>query len=146
MRPFTSTIPFPEALRMALDATVTVTRTEHLPLHSADGRVVAHDVVSPMDVPPFDRSAMGGYAVRCDQAQTGAVRCVGAVYTGEVYPRELQPGECIEIATGAPKPAAPSRNAPNENAINSAWSRWSAERLVTDRFITSSAPASTHTR
>ncbi len=115
MRPFTSTIPFADALSLALTATAPLSRTEHVVLHAADGRVVAHDVVSAMDVPPFDRAAMDGYAVRCEQVRTGAdgceqvragaFRCVGVVYTGEVFPHELQPGECVEIATGAPIPA-----------------------------------------
>lgn len=105
MRPFTSTIPFADALSLALTATAPLSRTEHVVLHAADGRVVAHDVVSAMDVPPFDRAAMDGYAVRCEPVRSGAFRCVGVVYTGEVSLRGLEPGECIEIATGAPIPA-----------------------------------------
>ena len=106
MRPFTSTIPFPEALRLALTATAPLSRTDHVPLIDADGRVVAQDVVSALDVPPFDRSAMDGYAVRsADVAAPTSLRCVGRVFTGEVSLRALDAGECIEIATGAPIPA-----------------------------------------
>ncbi len=109
MRPFTSTIPFPEALRLALAATAPLSRTEHVPLDAADGRIVAHDVVSALDVPPFDRSAMDGYAVRSADATDAttpvALQCVGRVFTGEVSTRTLAQGECIEIATGAPIPA-----------------------------------------
>ena len=50
MRPFTSTIPFTDALKIALDATQPVTRTEHIPITAADGRVAAHDVLSPLEV------------------------------------------------------------------------------------------------
>jgi molybdenum cofactor synthesis domain-containing protein len=110
VRPFTSTIPFHDALRIALDATSAVTRTETIPISDADGRVAAADIVSTMDVPPFDRSAMDGYAVRStDCATPGAVlRVVGRVFTGEVFSGEaggLRAGECVEIATGAPMPA-----------------------------------------
>lgn len=105
MRPFTSTIPFPDALRLALAATTPVSRTEHVPLGSADGRVVSHDVVSVLDVPPFDRSAMDGYAIRSSDLSAGpSLRCVGQVFTGEVGTRAVEFGECIEIATGAPMP------------------------------------------
>lgn len=105
MRPFTSTIPFPDALRIALDATTPIARTEHAPLTAADGRVVSHEVISPLDVPPFDRSAMDGYAVRADDCTPGAaLHCIGRVFTGEVFPGEVGTGECVEIATGAPMP------------------------------------------
>lgn len=106
MRPFTSTLPFPEALKIALDATTPIARTEVVPLADADGRVVSADVVSPLDVPPFDRSAMDGYAVRsADVAVSATLRCIGRVFTGEVSAQTLAVSECIEIATGAPLPA-----------------------------------------
>jgi molybdenum cofactor synthesis domain-containing protein len=111
MRPFTSTIPFREALEIALAATVPISRTEHVPLAAADGRVVAHDVISALDVPPFDRSAMDGYAVQsADLAGASAERpvsltCVARLFTGEIAVGELRRGECIQIATGAPMPA-----------------------------------------
>ncbi len=110
MRPFTLTIPFADALRLALDATIPLTRTEHVPLAAADGRVVAHDVISALDVPPFDRSAMDGYAVRsADLAAASregpvSLTCVARVFTGEVSVGDMRAGECIEIATGAPMP------------------------------------------
>lgn len=106
MRPFTSTIPFPKALKIALDATTAIARTDTVALSDADGRVVAADVVSTLDVPPFDRAAMDGYAVRsADVAVSGTLRCIGRVFTGEVSAQTLSVGECIEIATGAPLPS-----------------------------------------
>lgn len=106
MRPFTSTLPFLDALRIALDATATIARSETVAIAEADGRVAAADVVSAIDVPPFDRSAMDGYAVRSeDCAMPGAtLRQIGRVFTGEVFSRSVAPGECVEIATGAPMP------------------------------------------
>lgn len=110
MRPFTSTIPFADALQMALAATAPLSRTEHVDLQSADGRVVAHDVASPLDVPPFDRAAMDGYAVKsadlaaATAAAPIALTCVARIFTGELAVGELRAGECIQIATGAPMP------------------------------------------
>ena len=82
MRPFTSTLPFTDALALALEATRRITRTEHVTLTEADGRVVAHDVISPLDVPGYDRAAMDGYAVSGDGT---AFRQIGRVFTGEVF-------------------------------------------------------------
>ena len=87
MRPFTSTIPFDEALGIALDATTAIARTETIAIGDADGRVVATDVVSSLDVPPFDRSAMDGYAVRsADCSAPGAVlRMIGRVFVHKPF-------------------------------------------------------------
>jgi molybdopterin molybdotransferase len=111
MRPFTSTIPFDEALRLVLEAATPIEHVERVPLISADGRVAARDVVAPVDVPPFDRAAMDGYAVIAEDtigASPDAPRrlaCVDRVFTGAVPTRGIGRGECMEIATGAPMPA-----------------------------------------
>lgn len=107
MRPFTSTMPFEEALKIALDATTPIRTTERVAIADADGRVAAEDVVSSLDVPPFDRSAMDGYAVRSADcsAPSAMLRVMGRVFTGEIFPGEVGPGECVEIATGAPLPS-----------------------------------------
>ncbi len=111
MRPFTSTISLDEA-RRRLEATVRpITRTEHVRLEDAAGRVVSTDVTSPMDVPPFARSAMDGYAlVAADTSgatRTAPVRLrlLDRIYTGQMSAIEVVPGACAEIATGAPLPA-----------------------------------------
>src|SRR4051812_7705645 len=108
MRPFTSTISLEEA-RRRLDAAVRpIGRTERVPLHGAAARVAAVDVVSPLDVPPFARSAMDGYAVVA-AATTGAsktsparLRIVDRIYTAQTSTVGVEPATCAEIATGAP--------------------------------------------
>jgi molybdopterin molybdotransferase len=110
MRPFTRTLPFADALDIVLGAATSISRTETVPLAEADGRVAARDLVSAVDVPPFDRAAMDGYALRA--ADTSAAQpsgpvtlvCVDRVHTGQVPARAVGRGECIEIATGAPLP------------------------------------------
>jgi molybdopterin molybdotransferase len=63
-------------------------------------------------VPAFDRSAMDGYALRAadtagaSRTQPRTFRCVGRAYTAEPFRGALEPGDCVEIATGAPIPAA----------------------------------------
>jgi len=111
MRPFTGTLPFADALRIILEAAEPVARTETVAIDAADGRVAARDVAAAVDVPPFDRAAMDGYAVVA--ADTAAatpmtpvtLACVERLFTGQVSARGLTPGTCVEIATGAPVPA-----------------------------------------
>ena len=85
MRPFGKTIALEEARAIIERAIVPIDRTEVLPLHEANGRVLAQDVVSTIDVPPFSRAAMDGYAVR-------AADTIGAART---TPRTLRRIETI---------------------------------------------------
>lgn len=84
---------------------------ERLPITEALGRVAAADVSSPIDLPPWDNSAMDGYAARSDDltgAATGApapeLRVVEVIPAGTFPSRALRPGECSRIFTGAPLP------------------------------------------
>ena len=111
MRPFTSTISLEEA-RRRLDAAVRpIARTEHIGIADASGRVVAADVVSTIDVPPFARAAMDGYAVvAADTANAtsespSSLRLIDRIYTGQTSTATVTSGTCAEIATGAPLPA-----------------------------------------
>jgi molybdopterin molybdotransferase len=110
MRPIKETLLFEDAMRLMMDAAVPVDRTERVRLEQGDGRVAACDVIAAVDVPPFDRAAMDGYAViAADTYGAGShaprtVTCVDRVFTGQVPTRGIGPGECIEIATGAPMP------------------------------------------
>lgn len=111
MRPFTSTISIDEA-RRRLDAGVRpIARVETIPLADAAGRVAAADVTSTMDVPPFARSAMDGYAVvaadtaGASPSSPARLRIVDRIYTGRPSHASVTHGTCAEIATGAPLPA-----------------------------------------
>ena len=111
MRPIRETIPLEEALGLILGAAIPVDRTERVPLRDATGRVIATPPAATIDVPPFDRAAMDGYAVRAEDTfgagkyDPKVLRCVEKVYTGQVPTRALAAQECMEIATGAPMPA-----------------------------------------
>ena len=110
MRPFGKTISLEEA-RAIIERTVyPIDRTELLPLQQANGRVLAQDVVSTTDVPPFSRAAMDGYAVRAEdtagasRATPRVLRRIETIYTGQLPQKRVSSGECAEIATGAPMP------------------------------------------
>ena len=110
MRPIRDTIPLDEARAIIDGVSALITRTEIVPLHEAHGRVNAGDVVGNADVPPFSRASMDGYAVRAEDTfgasrqEPRIVACVDRVFTGQVPARAVGPGECAEIATGAPMP------------------------------------------
>ena len=80
------------------------------PLERVSGRVMATDVVSRMDLPPFDRAAFDGYAVRAadtfgaDEGSPIELRCTGEVRAGQRSKKRLSKRTCMEIATGAPLP------------------------------------------
>ena len=83
---------------------------EKLALRSALGRVLAEDIVSPIDVPAQDNSAMDGYAFRAaDLAVAGetVLEVVGSGFAGGGVAAAVGPGQCVRIMTGATMPAGP---------------------------------------
>ncbi len=96
-----------------LDARATVMRevraagilppAESVLLEDSLGRVLAEDVAADRDYPPFNRAMRDGFAVRAADVP-GRVRVIGEVRAGERFRGILQPGEAIEIMTGAPVP------------------------------------------
>jgi molybdopterin molybdotransferase len=90
---------------------------EKLAIRSALGRVLAADVVSGIDVPSHDNSAMDGYALRgADLAADAptALRVAGTGYAGAAYDGAVAPGECVRIMTGAVMPAGLDTVVPQE--------------------------------
>lgn len=84
---------------------------EEVPIDDAPGRVLAADVLAPHALPPFDSSAMDGFALRApDTAEAGpaapvSLRIAGESRAGAPFPGEVAPGEAITISTGALMPA-----------------------------------------
>ncbi|WBU47984.1 molybdopterin molybdotransferase MoeA [Kosakonia pseudosacchari] len=94
------------ALSQMLSRISPLTESETLPLVACFGRVVAHDIISPLNVPGFDNSAMDGYAVRLAEVQSGnALPVAGKAFAGQPFDGEWPAGTCIRIMTGAPIPA-----------------------------------------
>ena len=77
---------------------------EPVPLEQALGRVLAHELRAPRDVPGFAHSAMDGYAVRAADLGAGGarLRCVGMSLAGATGTLRIGPGECARVMTGAP--------------------------------------------
>lgn len=97
-----------EQARAAIAAVLQpITERETVPLARALGRVLAADVISPIDVPAHDNSAMDGYAFRGGELQpqgSSHWRCVGTLFAGAPYVGKVGPGECLRIMTGAVMP------------------------------------------
>ncbi len=83
------------------------TSSEEVDLGEARGRVLAEDVISPIDVPPFHRAAFDGYAVRSSDtfgasaSNPVVLKVVGRLRPGDESEIEVNEGEAVEIATGA---------------------------------------------
>ena len=90
--------------------------TEMQTLKAALGRVLAADIISPINVPAHDNSAMDGYAFRASEPGTQAakLKVVGAVYAGHPYTGTVGAGECVRIMTGAMMPAGCDTVIPHE--------------------------------
>jgi molybdopterin molybdotransferase len=100
-----------EALKvLAGHLTAPAVAVEEIFLSSSLGRVIAQDIVSPVDLPEFDRSTMDGYAVRSSdtfgaaESRPALLRVVGDIPMGTVPERGIGTGESMKIATGGALP------------------------------------------
>lgn len=99
-------LPLSDALQGMLEQLACCCDSEKLPLPEALGRVLASDIASPLAVPPFDNSAMDGYAVRLSDLTAGTpLIMAGKAFAGQPYQGEWPAGHCVRIMTGAPVPA-----------------------------------------
>jgi len=101
-----SLLPVAEAQARLLDSATPLHRIESVPLDMADGRVLARDLAARLTQPPFDASAMDGYALRFEDAATpgSELRLIGASAAGHAFEGAVGKGETVRIFTGAPVP------------------------------------------
>jgi molybdopterin molybdotransferase len=100
-------LPVDDVERIISERITAVDETETVPLRQGSSRVLASDIEAPIDLPPFDNSAVDGYAVRhADLARTGETRLavVERLTAGRAASRVLAAGEAARIFTGAPMP------------------------------------------
>ncbi len=79
---------------------------EQVKIEDSVGRIAGEDVFSKIEMPPFDKSAMDGYALKYVDLKNVPckLRCIGLIQAGEIFNKKIQQGECIKIMTGAPLP------------------------------------------
>src|SRR5258706_16055952 len=91
-------------------ATLPLPASERVSLADACGRVLAESIVSPIDLPSFDNSAMDGYAMRAEDVKgassDGPIRLPlsGKIAAGALSSGELTAGACVRVFTGSPMP------------------------------------------
>jgi molybdopterin molybdotransferase len=98
-------VPVQEALDIVL-RNAPLLSSEEVPLEVALGRVLAEDVASDVDMPPFDRSAMDGFALRAEDVAGAPVTLpvAGLLRAGQYSEAGLLAGQAVQIMTGAPVP------------------------------------------
>jgi molybdopterin molybdotransferase len=97
--------PLDDALAALLAQALPLAGTETVATFEADGRVLAEDLVSALQVPPQDNSSMDGYAVRSAEITAGVELPVSQRIPAGAAAQPLQPGSVARIFTGAPVPA-----------------------------------------
>lgn len=110
-------LPVRDAQRIIGQFVQPVRATEQVALRAALGRVLAADIVSPIDVPAHDNSAMDGYALRGSDLRTDAdmrLTVAGTAFAGRAFDGVPQAGQCVRIMTGAVMPAGCDSVVPQE--------------------------------
>jgi len=108
-------ISFYEARQLILD-TVPTLPIEKVPLVDAAGRAVAEDIIANQPLPPFNNSAMDGYAVRVEDCAVGTVLpVVGYLPAGGTLRDAVKPGTVVRVMTGAPIPPGADAVVPFED-------------------------------
>ena len=94
-----------QALSIVLDHVETL-GSESVAIDQAHRRILAEDVRADMDLPPFDRARMDGYAVRSSDVSTAPMklRVIGEIAAGAQFEHRVNAGEAVKIFTGAPVP------------------------------------------
>jgi molybdopterin molybdotransferase len=115
-----SLLPVDEALGAIL-ARVPGVRTESVPLAEATGRVLAEPLVARHDQPPFDASAMDGYAMRAADVAEGVwLDVIGTAQAGAGFGGTVGPGQAVRIFTGSPVPDGADTVIMQEEALREA--------------------------
>ena len=110
MRPFGALISYQEAKEIIDRHTSPIMRIEAVLIDDAVNRILAEDLVAKINVPPFTRSAMDGYAVKAKdtfdagQFKPQVFKIIGELHAGENPTKKIKSGECIQISTGAVMP------------------------------------------
>lgn len=97
-----------QALEKILDSISPIEASETLGIMDAFARILAEPIKSPLNVPPYQNSAMDGYAVRADDLPSSGeitLELVGTSWAGTPFAGEVAKGQCIRIMTGAKMPS-----------------------------------------
>ncbi len=98
-------ITFEQALDGIIKHTI-VLGVKEVPIEESIGMVLAEDIYSKVEMPPFNKSAVDGYALRAANIKTipAKLKNLGNIKAGEGFNKKINSGECVKIMTGAPLP------------------------------------------
>lgn len=98
-------IRYEEALKAILKNASPLS-AEKVSIEDSLGRILREDIYSKLEMPPFDKAAMDGYALNFHEASftPARLRCIGLIQAGGIFEKKLKKGECVKIMTGAPLP------------------------------------------
>ena len=116
-------LPVEQALAFLHALVEPITDTEDIALADGLDRILAGELISPLDVPPHDNSAMDGYALAGAQLKLGTdtvLTVVGTAWAGRAWRGQAGPGQCVRIMTGAIMPEGLDTVLPQELALLSA--------------------------
>ncbi|MFC1850563.1 molybdopterin molybdotransferase MoeA [candidate division CSSED10-310 bacterium] len=117
--PATEMISFEEAIHHSDRVTQSLlVASETISVHQAVNRILREDIKSRLDLPPFNKSAMDGYAI-LENDDRESYQLLEIVAAGSVGSRKLQPGTTVKVMTGAPVPAGTGRVVMVEHTIQS---------------------------
>jgi molybdenum cofactor synthesis domain-containing protein len=111
MVPFKFLISSEEALKIVLNSVKPIERKEEIPIEESSDRILAENIISYRDVPPFDRAAMDGYAVKAVDTYMASehnpkiLKLKAKLHAGEFIDQPINNGQCVRIATGCPIPS-----------------------------------------
>ena len=110
MTPFKELVSYEEALERIRKSIKPIDRTESISIENALDRVLAKEIVANMSVPPFDRAAMDGYAVKAKETfgassfKPKTLKLTEILRAGASSNTVVGKGECVQVATGSPIP------------------------------------------
>jgi molybdopterin molybdotransferase len=110
-------LPAQDVLKFLSELVTGVSETESVDIFDALGRIVAKDVISPIDVPPHDNSAMDGFAFNGKHLSLEGpltLKVIGTALAGKAWQGQVGPNECLKIMTGAIMPAGLDTVIPQE--------------------------------
>ena len=122
------------AVERILEQFPPVKEHERVPLDAALGRVLVEDVPADIDLPPFDTTAMDGYALRAEDVATAGkdspvtLAVIGQIAAGALADQPLGPGQAYRILTGAPMPEGADSVVPYEDTDGKGFGGWSGEQ------------------
>lgn len=106
-----------EAKKIIVDSISSAEKTETVSLVSAIGRCTAKDIVAPVSLPPFDNSAVDGYAVQLNENDDLEWEVAGEIKAGDIAPKLASSKQAFQIFTGAPVPEGANTVIMQEHSI-----------------------------